>query len=109
MNSGILTSVSHDADRNDLDATSVTVAVEEGENVPFCVFTDQFREVERIRRTDFVTLVPSPQNGHVAEVRALIGVISISPASPDHAHASSCGLSPEKEKYHFCAARSMTT
>ena len=98
-----------DADRNDLDVTPATVVLEDGEYVPFVVFTDQFNEVERIRRTDFAILDSSPQNGHVAVVRALIDVISMSPAFPDHASASSCGFSPEKEKDHIFAARSIAT
>jgi len=109
MYSGTLTFELDDADRNDLALTPVTDALEDGEYVPFVVFTDQLSEVERIKRTDFATVVLSPQNGHVAEVRASIGVMSMSPTFPDHASASSCGFSPEKEKDHTFATRSMLT
>ena len=107
--SEISSSLSDAADRNDLALTSATDALEDGEYVPFVVFTDQLSDVERIRRTDALTFVSSPQNGHVAEVRAPIDVISMSPAFPDHASASSCGFSPEKENVQLFFARSITT
>ena len=109
MYSGTFTCDVDDADRNVLDLTPATEALEDGEYVPFVVFTDQLREVERIRRTDFATVVLSPQNGHVAEVRAPIGVMSMSPIFPVHASASSSGFSPEKENDHTFVARSMLT
>ena len=92
INSGIFTTVSHVAVRIARDDTSATCSVLDGVNVPDGVVTAHSLPVERISKTDFVTFEPSPQNGHVPATRALIGVMSMSPSPPVHAHSSSCGF-----------------
>ena len=88
MNSGRLTVLLHDALRSPREVVPSTAVPFEGEKVPFFVLTSHSTPVERMRRTDFATVVLVPQNGHVAEVRTDIGVKSISPALPVHAHSS---------------------
>ena len=88
MNSGSFVLISHVALRIDLALTPGTSVSELGEYVPCEVLIDQFFVVERIRSIDFVTVVFVPQNGQLADMRALSGVRSISPGPPFHTHSS---------------------
>ena len=66
-----------------------------GPSAPFFVVTDQFGSADRTTRMVLSTLLLSAQNGHVAEVRDDIEVISISADPPLHASGSFAGSLPE--------------